>query len=150
MQTREDGRELGGVRGEWRGRWRPGGQGCCHLPSGCDRRLEGRNAAPTSVTCWRGRHGKKRQRPHFPKCVPGRTVVPLGPLEGAEEEDWVRAPSPMSHGAGYRPVDSKDSMNTILIAVIYDLTMSTALHTCFPCWTVNFRRQVPCLSCCLL
>lgn len=93
---------------------------------------------------------KKGQRPHFPKCVPGRTVVPMEPVEGAEEEDWVRAPSLMSHGAGYRPVDSKDSTNTILITVLYDMTMSTALHSCVPCWTVNFGRQVPCLSCCLL
>lgn len=102
------------------------------------------------MTCWRGRHGKKRQSLQFPKCVPGRTVVPMGPLEGAEVEDWVRAPSPMAHGAGYSPVDSKDSINTILITAIYDMTMSAALHSCFPCQTVTLRRQVPCLSCCLL
>lgn len=86
----------------------------------------------------------------FQSVYLGEPVVPMGPLEGAEDEDWVRTPSPMAHGAGYSPVDSKDSINTILITVLYDMTMSAALHSCFPCQTVNLRRQVPCLSCCLL
>lgn len=50
MQTREVGGSW--VVGGWRleremEARRPGGQACCHLPSGCDKRLDGRKAVPT-------------------------------------------------------------------------------------------------------
>lgn len=68
----------------------------------------------------------------FQSVYRGEQRCQWGPERG-RGRGLVRAPSPMSHSAGYRPVDSNDSMSTILITVIYDVTMLTALHSCFPC-----------------
>lgn len=80
-----------------------GGQGCAvflEWVTGCGGRSAQRQAL---VTHW-GRGGgvarEEEAATSFSQCVSGRITVPLGPLNGAEEEAEVRVPSPVSQGAG--------------------------------------------------
>ena len=91
-------------RPEREGRWvEAGGPGLCSIP-GMGDRLRGTISTAPSFGDSLGEGGgvarEEEAATSFSQCVSGRITVPLGPLNGAEEEAEVRVPSPVSQGAG--------------------------------------------------